>query len=52
MLIAQVRLERVAIVEVSRPNTGLNIDMAKILTFSRKVGITNFIELISLQLVD
>jgi len=52
MLIAQVRLGRVVIVEAFRPNTGLNIDMAKLLTFSRKVGITNFIQLVFLQLVD
>ena len=41
MLIAQVGLGRVMIVEVTRPGTGLNMDMAKLLTFSREVGITN-----------
>ena len=52
MLVAQVELGRVVIVEALRPNTGLNIDMAKLPTFSRKVGITNFIQLVSLQLVN
>ena len=39
-------------VEAPRSNTGINIDIAKLPTFSRKVGITNFIQLVSLQLVN